>query len=76
MKKKIKDLISKPSKENQIILKKALKKEIANLNYLRKFPPRYYAYKMMVSYAPVAMFWEDIFNKDLLDQEIEVEEDD
>lgn len=74
MKKKIKDLISKPSKENQIILKKALKKEIANLNYLRKFPPRYYAYKMMLKYISELIFWKDIFNKELLDKEIEVEE--
>ena len=72
MKKKIRELINKSSRENIRILRQALKKEIAVMDYLRKYPPRYYAYKMMISYAPEAIFWEDIFNKDLLDQEIEV----
>ncbi len=75
MKKKIRELVNKPSRENIRMFRQALKREIAIMDYLRKYPPRYYAYKMMVSYAPVAMFWEDIFNKDLLDQEIEVKEE-
>ena len=48
MKVKIRDLIIYPSKEHKKELKKALKREINICYALQKFPPRFYAYKMMV----------------------------
>ena len=73
MKKKIGDIIKKPSKETMRILKKALKKEIRKLDYLGKCPPRYYAYKMMIKYIRDLIIWRQIFNEDILREEIEVE---
>jgi len=75
MKTKIGNLINTSTKQNLKKLKKALKKEIRVLNYLGKYPPRYYAYKMMLKYINETIFWKDIFNNKVLEQEIEVEDE-
>ena len=73
MKKKIRDLANNPTKENIKKLKKALKKEIKILDYLEKWSPRYYTYKIMLKCIHETMFWAVIFSDKMLDLEIEVE---
>lgn len=49
MKKTIRELIKKPN-TNRKVLKKALKREIKALYRMGKFPPRFYAYQMMLKH--------------------------
>jgi hypothetical protein len=73
MKKTIRELIKKPN-ANRKVLKKALKREIKALYIMGKFPPRFYAYKMMLKNINDTIFFPEIFNEEILDKEFEVEE--
>ena len=73
MKKTIRELIKKPN-TNRKVLKKALKREIKALYRMGKFPPRFYAYQMMLKHINATYFFPEIFDEEILNKEIEVEE--
>lgn len=54
-------------KDEKKELKRKLKREIRVMNRLQKFPPRYYAYKMMLKYISEEIYFKNIFNKDMLE---------
>lgn len=73
MKKTIRELIKKPH-ANRKVLKKVLKREIKALREMGKFPPRFYAYQMMLKHINATYFFPEIFDEEILNKEVEVEE--
>ena len=72
MKIAIRELIKKPA-ANKKILKRALRIEVIALYYMGKFPPRYYAYKMMLKYINEMPNFGNIFSDEILNHEVEIE---